>query len=270
MVRSAVSEGSLPFYQRILPLKGRSLKYEALGRIAYCGQVLSPDSFLSHLEGTDDLCRFDFLILDHAIAQMASWDADGFDSVNVNVNASSQSLELGGYASHIEKLLRMHGVRAENLTIEIIEPCTFWKNPRILWTLERLRSLGVGVAIDDFPCWGDPEGLLVWLRQNAHLISSLKLDRSLVRPACDNKGGIALAQLVRYTTEAHSLGLTVVAEGVEDERDMATMRLCNVDALQGFGIGKPEPACKVRHQVVVPRVWKSTSTRNARQSEMMA
>jgi len=139
-------------------------------------------------------------------------------------------------------LLKAHNVSPEQLVIEVVETCTFWREPAILYTLSRLRNIGVEIAIDDFPCWEESEGLIDWLRTEPVGIKTLKFDRSLVREVCDNKESAEPREFMRYLAFAHERDMRVIAEGVEDEHDAITMELCGVDALQGFGIGKPKPA----------------------------
>ncbi len=247
-IQKSVPSGAVPYFQPILtPTNRSSFAYEALGRLNHEGLILTPDHFLPRLEHTSYMAEFDRAILSRAIEQIAKWTHSG--GVNVHVNASADVLTQASYADFVSEQLSLYKVLPESLTIELVETCKFWKSPVILQTMTALKQLGVKVAIDDFPCWPDTQDLINWLMLNSDKVDSIKIDKSLVLEVCDGPTSInpKLEELVHYVFMAHNLGLHVIAEGVRNERDMRIMRLCEVDAVQGFGIDRPQPASQVYH-----------------------
>lgn len=256
-IRLAIPHGVVPFYQQILNLeKPEEICYEVLGRLTVNGSMLAPGEFLPSLVRSPLMARFDREILRLAIAQCAAWATEEDRFVHLHVNASAQALVHPTYATFVKELLSRYQVDPQYLTIEVVETCTFWKSQTTLRTLKELRRLGVNIAIDDFPCWENPQALLDWLAANKGAVQTIKLDRSLVNAACgyDVKGNRIdefaadsyLQQLIRYVAFARKMDLAVVAEGVENQEQMVTMQLCGIELLQGYGIGKPQPAHQFR------------------------
>lgn len=243
-VQTSVPFGALPFFQPIVNLADSSVSFESLGRLRHEGVVLNPAQFLPHLEGTPALEQFDRAILAKSVAQIAEWKMRLKVHAHVHVNASSDALRSTSYAQYVHRLLTRSKVDPSQLTIEVIETCSFWKDEQILKTLAVLQAIGVKVAIDDFPAWSDPRGLLEWLTAQPRGVDYLKIDRSLVRKVCDLRqdGGLAFREIREYVSVAKSLGIHTIAEGVEKVVDSEIMQFCGVDALQGYGIGKPVPA----------------------------
>jgi EAL domain-containing protein (putative c-di-GMP-specific phosphodiesterase class I) len=121
--------------------------------------------------------------------------------------------------------------------LEITES-SFMENPqRALQTLGRLRALGVRLSIDDF---GTGFSSLAYLRKLR--VHEIKVDRTFIAAMEDGDGMV----IVRSTIElAHNLGLTVVAEGIEDERNLARLRAMGCDEAQGFFMSRPLPEDKL-------------------------
>ena len=220
------------FLQKIESRDGH-ISCEALGRLSSGGRILSPAEFLPRFDGAD-IAEFDREVLAKAIP-LAGRDS----GVHVHVNADSHTLKSGGYAVLARELLCAHRVDPSYLTVEVVEPVPFWRDERVVSELRKVRQAGMGVAIDDFPCWENPDELLDWVRANPGIAGTLKLDRTVVRVACDCPSDDTVP---RYIAGAHALGMDVVAEGVESDGDVLTMLELGADALQGYGIAMPVPA----------------------------
>lgn len=246
-VKDAIPVGVVPFFQPIVATSG-VISYEALGRLVVSGETLAPGQFMPFLEGLALEAEFDREVTAKAIAQVAKWNAHRSVPVHIHVNASSQTLRDPGYVHFLREMLAAHRLAPELLTVEVVETCAFWKQKEVLATLSAVRWVGVQIAIDDFPCWEDPEALLSWLERDTVGISALKLDRSLVQDACrPDAAPVVLREVQRYVRLARQRGMTVVAEGVENDEQALAMQLLGADALQGFGIGRPCPAETAYH-----------------------
>ncbi len=151
-------------------------------------------------------------VLETALAQVARWRAQGLD-VPVAVNVSPRDVHTPGFAGAVAARLARHGVPAGSLQLEITEHVLLEDPQRAADTLNGLTGHGVKMSLDDF---GTGYSSLVHLRRLP--VSELKIDRSFVaRLAVDTED----AEIVRCTVDlAHSLGLLVVAEGVEERRDL--------------------------------------------------
>jgi diguanylate cyclase (GGDEF)-like protein/PAS domain S-box-containing protein len=173
-------------------------------------------------------------VLDEACRQLAVWRAEGIDAIRVAINLSARQLRAAGLVESVRAALRRHGLDGADIELEITETAAMENPERAIGQLRALRDLGVGLAIDDF---GTGYSSLAYLKLLP--IQTLKLDRAFVRDieSDENDAAISAATLAL----AHSLGLKVVAEGVETaaQRDFLVRHAC--DYLQGYLYGKPEP-----------------------------
>jgi EAL domain-containing protein (putative c-di-GMP-specific phosphodiesterase class I) len=138
----------------------------------------------------------------------------------------------------VERLLAEAGVDASRLELEITEGVIMADPVRVGSVLERLREVGVKLAIDDF---GTGYSSLAYLKSLP--VDVLKIDRSFVSNLTEEARDAAV---VRSAVElAHSLGLGVVAEGVEDEQTYEALRRLGCDFVQGYHVARPAPADEV-------------------------
>lgn len=172
-------------------------------------------------------------VLETALAQVARWRAQGL-FVPVAVNVSPRDVHTPGFAGSVAARLARHGVPAGALQLEITEHVLLEDPQRAADTLAGLTGHGVKMSLDDF---GTGYSSLVHLRKLP--VSELKIDRSFVaRLAIDNED----AEIVRCTIDlAHSLGLVVVAEGVEDDETWERLRDLHCDAVQGWLVAAAMP-----------------------------
>ncbi len=156
------------------------------------------------------------------------------DDVDVAVNASVHVLQAGDFAAVVEHELRTAGLDAEHLTLEITESALADDPVGLRAGLDALRRAGVGLSIDDF---GTGYSALAYLK---HLpVQELKVDSSFVREiAVDPRDASIVGSLVDL---AHGLGMTVVAEGVEDAAGVAILAGIGCDRLQGYTVSRPMP-----------------------------
>ncbi len=236
-LRDAVFTGGLVvFYQP--KVDSRTLKVrgvEALVRWQHPQRgLLMPDSFLLLAEQSGLMRGLTTAVLEQSLDQVKQWRREGRDlAVAVNLSASSLvDVELPG---RIADLLFERGLPASSLELEITEDFLMGDRERAREILTELRALGIRVAVDDF---GTGYSSLAYLRELP--IDQLKLDRSFVQPM---SGDQRAAAIVRSTIDlAHSLGMTLVAEGVEDEATAGQLALSGCDESQGFYFSKALPA----------------------------
>ncbi|MFD5258794.1 MULTISPECIES: putative bifunctional diguanylate cyclase/phosphodiesterase [Streptomyces] len=221
-------------YQPKVRFDGQVAGLEALVRWVHPerGKV-PPDEFIAIAESSGLMPHLTEYVLDTALEQVARWRAQGL-YVPVAVNVSPRDVHTPGFAGSVAARLARHGVPAAALQLEITEHVLLEDPQRAADTLNALTGHGVKMSLDDF---GTGYSSLVHLRRLP--VSELKIDRSFVaRLAVDTED----AEIVRCTVDlAHSLGLLVVAEGVEDDETWERLRDLGCDAVQGWLVAAAMP-----------------------------
>jgi len=237
-LRHAVEAGELElhFQPKVTLVEERTTSVEALVRWRHPKKgLVPPGDFIPFAEQTGYIGEITRWVLGRAIEQCGRWQADGA-RVRMCVNISARDLRQG------EELVQLVSARladaqlpAGMLCLEITESALM-EDPAIAQsTLRRLRELGVATSIDDY---GTGYSSLAYIKQLA--VTELKIDRGFVAGMeADQKN----AAIVRSTIElGHNLGLTVVAEGVETEHELAQLRRFGCDAAQGYLFARPMSA----------------------------
>jgi diguanylate cyclase (GGDEF)-like protein/PAS domain S-box-containing protein len=230
----AIDEGELVLhYQPKIELKtGQLAGVEALVRWAHpLRGSIGPDQFIPIAEQAGLIDRLTRWVLRAALAQAAAWQRIGL-VVPVAVNLSMRSLTDELLPDKIAELLLAARTPSSLLVLEITESRLMVDLPRTLSILQRLRAMGIRIAIDDF---GTGHSSLAYLKRLP--VDEVKIDRSFVRDiAADATDRI----IVRSTVDlAHSLGLRVVAEGVEDALTKELLAALGCDEVQGFHLSRP-------------------------------
>ncbi len=195
--------------------------------------LLQPDQFLDMVEDAGLMNRLTQVVLGKALDQAAVWRAEGRDLV-VAVNISASSLAHGALPSEVLLLLAARELPAHVLQLEITEEFLMADREGAKEVLTQLRGAGIRIAIDDF---GTGYSSLAYLRDLP--IDELKLDKSFVLAMNEDPRSAALVSAA--VALSHSLGLKMVAEGVEDERAHAALRRQRCDQGQGFHWARPMP-----------------------------
>ncbi|MEV0278667.1 bifunctional diguanylate cyclase/phosphodiesterase [Streptomyces sp. NPDC050610] len=234
-LRRALDAGDVELhYQPKVGFDGHVAGLEALVRWVHPdrGRV-PPDEFIAIAESSGLMPRLTEYVLETALGQVAKWRAMGLE-VPVAVNVSPRDVHSPGFAGAVAARLARHGVPPGSLQLEITEHVLLEDPQRAADTLEGLTGHGVKMSLDDF---GTGYSSLVHLRRLP--VSELKIDRSFVaRLVVDTED----AEIVRCTLDlAHSLGLLVVAEGVEDDETWERLRDLGCDAVQGWLVAAAMP-----------------------------
>ncbi|WP_030623783.1 putative bifunctional diguanylate cyclase/phosphodiesterase [Streptomyces sclerotialus] len=234
-LRRALDAGEVELhYQPKVRFDGQVAGLEALVRWVHPdrGRV-PPDEFIAIAESSGLMPRLTEYVLETALGQVARWRADGLE-VPVAVNVSPRDVHTPGFAGAVAARLARHQVPPGALQLEITEHVLLEDPQRAADTLNGLTGHGVKMSLDDF---GTGYSSLVHLRRLP--VSELKIDRSFVaRLAVDTED----AEIVRCTLDlAHSLGLLVVAEGVEDDETWERLRDLGCDAVQGWLVAAAMP-----------------------------
>ena len=235
-LRSAVEHGELRlYYQPKVTLATSAVTAaESLLRWLHPTRgMVPPGMFIPFAEHTGYIKVLTRWVLEEAIRQCAAWQQEGLH-IQISVNISARDLMSRDLPDYISELLQKFNVPASSLCLEITES-GFMEDPgHALRVLERLSAVGLELSIDDY---GTGYSSLSYLMQLP--VSELKIDRSFVSKMSGNED---LTTIVRSTIDlGHSLGLKVVAEGVEDPAGFALLRELGCDSAQGYYMSPPLP-----------------------------
>ncbi|HTJ70473.1 MAG TPA: EAL domain-containing protein [Actinospica sp.] len=236
-LRRALAGGEiqLHYQPKVSFAAGQVVGFEGLVRWNHATRgPVNPEEFVQLAEQTGLMSTLTTYVVERALAQAAVWWRSGL-SVPIAVNVSMRDIHAPNFVTSIQEGLAKHGVPAEALQLEITERVLLQDPQRAKATLERLDALGVNLSLDDF---GTGYSSLVLLRSVP--VREIKIDKSFVaRLAHDAED----AAIVRSTVDlAHSLGLKVVAEGVEDEITWQRLAELGCDVAQGWLLAKALPA----------------------------
>ena len=196
--------------------------------------LLQPVSFLSLVEEAGLMPSMTEVVLDMALDQAVLWQRQG-RSLTIAVNVSASSLIDDELPEKVAARLAARLLPTTCLRLEITEEVLMSDRERATGILRRLRETGIQISVDDF---GTGYSSLAYLRELP--IDELKLDRSFVSPMTNDARARAL--VVSTIALAHSLGMRMVAEGVEDAEALAELTRHGCDAAQGYFLSKPVPA----------------------------
>jgi diguanylate cyclase (GGDEF)-like protein/PAS domain S-box-containing protein len=200
--------------------------------------LLSPQAFIEVLEGSAIAEEAGNWIIDQACAATADWKRIGLGPVRVGVNLFAAQLRSGRLFDVVSSALLKHGLSPGELELEITENTVLRHNNQSTSALERLKSSGVSIAFDDF---GTGFASLSLLQQ--YPLTRLKIDRSFVAQVDRSVGDAAIVRALLGM--AKSLGLAVIAEGVErPEQEAALVRL-GCEEAQGYRYGRPMTAARI-------------------------
>ncbi|WP_345466033.1 EAL domain-containing protein [Deinococcus carri] len=237
-LRSALQEGRLDvYYQPIVNLVRQEWSsFEALARWQDpdLGWV-SPAEFIRVAEEAGLISDLGTVILRRALRQSVAWTAQWGRPVTVSVNVSATQLMRPEFPAHVAQLLQETGANARQLTLELTEAVVVQEADFVTAQLHALRELGVCVALDDFGTGFSSLAILGRLP-----IDILKVDRAFVRQVHQEPRRQALLSAVMLLGQR--LGITVVAEGVEEQRELDVLQGVGCTHVQGYYFARPQPA----------------------------
>jgi diguanylate cyclase len=223
----------LVYQPKFDPLKRRIVGVEALMRWhqTEMGQVF-PDRFIPIAEETGLIVSLGEWALEEACAQGERWMQQGLEPLKVAVNVSAQQLASGQLPAVVAGLLERHPQMHGALVLELTEGVLIDASSEVNAQLQQFRDQGVQLSIDDF---GTGYSSMNYLRH--FRLDEIKIDRSFVKDLPDRQSDLSIVRAM--TMLGHSLGMRVVAEGVETREQLACLAEIRVDQIQGYLIGKP-------------------------------
>lgn len=197
--------------------------------------IVPPKSFIHLLEETGMIVEVGFWIIRRVMEDIRLWHRLNLNPPRVAVNVSPIQLEQKNFLDSLQRLLRSTSGRSDRLDIEITESAVMTEVKKNIPKLKALREMGFQIAIDDF---GTGYSSLSYLSRLP--VNALKIDRSFIVDMSEHPNNLAIVTAI--ISLAHSLGLEVVAEGVELEEQAKLLRLLRCDLIQGNLYSPPLPA----------------------------
>ncbi len=229
-------EFELYFQPQVSARDGRVVGAESLIRWRHPARgLLPPGEFIPVAEEQRLILSIGQWVLREASRQAARWHAAGLDVSPVAVNLSTMQFRAPDFVEGVAQVLREEGVEGRLIELELTERMLMDDVPEVSARLEQLAQLGIRVSVDDFGTGYSSLGHLKELP-----IDKMKIDRSFVKDLPDNRGSAAITRAIIQM--ARSLGITAIAEGVENDAQRAFLAVNGCDELQGELIGPPMPA----------------------------
>jgi len=260
-LRRAIEKGelSIVYQPKVDPMTSNICGFEALVRWLDrdLGQV-SPGEFVAIAEETGQILALGEWVLNQVAHQAQHWVEAGLLDVSIAVNVSSYQIESDTLVDTVVGILRETGLPPCYLELEITESALLRNESHAIETLANLKDVGVKLALDDF---GTGYSSLSYLRRLP--IDTVKIDQSFVRDVLkDERGHDLVASIVSM---AHVLGLSVVAEGVENSEERDALVDIGCELIQGYFYSAGVPADRVPEMVAEGFSGHGTTMRNSRQ-----
>ena len=237
-LQHAVENGELRLhYQpKVDTASGRLLGMEALVRWMHPERgMISPAEFIPVAEDTGMIVAIGRWVLREACRQNAAWQQAGLRPLQVAVNLSARQFRSDNLLDEIDAALSETALPASLLELEITESMVMEDPERVINLLDKIRSRGIHLSLDDF---GTGHSSLAYLKRFP--INCVKIDRAFIKDMPENTDGVAIARTI--VAMAKSLGLTTVAEGVETVEQLELLKTMGCDQIQGYFFSRPLPA----------------------------
>jgi diguanylate cyclase (GGDEF)-like protein/PAS domain S-box-containing protein len=196
---------------------------------------ISPAEFIPIAEETGLIIPLGSWVLREACRQVVAWSNQGITDLVCAVNISAAQFRDGGFPNYVADTLRDTGAPASLIQLELTESLVMQDEKLGLAILNQLKALGLSLAIDDF---GTGYSSLSYLKRLP--VDTVKIDQSFVRELAEHNDDAAIVEAVVLL--AHSLGLKVVAEGVEQKSQLDFLRTRRCDEVQGYLFARPMPS----------------------------
>ncbi|WP_168215647.1 sensor domain-containing protein [Marinobacter confluentis] len=233
-----------PWFQPKVDQLGRFTGFEALVRWNHPERgLMNPGDFIDLAERKNLIIPLSDHVLRHACQQMSDWRRQfDIDSWTVSVNISQSQLAMRDFPEKVEKVLAATGLPARALLLEITETVVAENIYHSIRQMELIRALGVQFSLDDF---GTGYSSLSYLRQLP--IDELKIDKTFVDSLLHDEEGYAIVRAI--LSLAHSLKLSVVAEGIEEQPQWQELKTLGCEGFQGYLFSRPCPASQITEEL---------------------
>jgi diguanylate cyclase (GGDEF)-like protein len=223
----------LHYQPRVDTGTGELLSMEALLRWRHPSLgMVPPLDFIPLAESSGLILQIGAMVIDKACAQLAAWQKAGAALVPMSINVSPKQFQRGSVKQHLAAALERHNVAARLLEVEITESAMMGDQDEIIAELAAMRALGIKLHVDDFGTGYSSLSQLQRLKMDV-----LKVDRAFTAELGKSAEGKVFFQAI--VSMAHALGMSVVAEGVETDAQLATLQALGCNEVQGYLIARP-------------------------------
>jgi len=196
--------------------------------------IISPMTFLPVAEKSGLMAELDYWVIETACAQHAKWKNQGQPDFILAINITKYSFMDVSFLSKINYIISKTGIDPKRIELEITEGALIEPSPQVIQTIAELKHMGFTLAIDDF---GTGYSSLAYLQR--FNVDKLKIDRSFVKDVLTDSQGEAITSAI--ISMAKSLNLQILAEGVENQEQLALLKEKGCETYQGFYFSKPVP-----------------------------
>lgn len=233
MLLNAIDEDRIiPFFQPIYNIENSTVyKYEVLMRIKSRDNYLSPFPFIQIAEQNNLIKTVDLIILEKALSYKNI--ADPNDNIQFSFNISGMVLNNDEYLIKVVDIIRIHNIKPENIVLEITETQSIENLESLASIMHTYKKLGIKFSIDDF---GTAFSSIQYLKQIP--ADYIKIDGSFIRDINDKKQNFYLVQSMLNMSKAFKM--KTIAEFVESNQILNTIKNLGIDYAQGYYVGKPE------------------------------
>jgi diguanylate cyclase (GGDEF)-like protein/PAS domain S-box-containing protein len=237
------------YYQPQVSLEdGRIIGAEALIRWNHPKHgLISPAKFIPIAEDSRLIIPIGNWVLQEACRQAAAWQARGLAPINMAVNLSPHQLHQANFLELIESALNDAQLNARYLELEVTESVIMQEVKQVMTTLHGIKQLGVKLSLDDF---GTGYSSLSYLKRFA--FNKLKIDQSFVQDACNNNNDAAI--VLAIIGLGQTLGMDVLAEGVETREQLAFLKQTQTASIQGYLFSKPVTATEFEAMLATNKI----------------
>ena len=225
------------YYQPQVDHEGKLIGAEALARWPHAQNgMISPNEFIPVAESSGLILPLGALMLRIACRQLAIWSADpATERLTIAINVSALQMRQKDFVGEVRRIVEQTGANPQRLKIELTESTLVSNVDDVIAKMQKLKAIGIGFSLDDF---GTGYSSLSYLKRLP--LDQLKIDRSFVKDVLVDSNDAAIAQMIIALSK--SLGLSVIAEGVETEAQYAFLAQLGQLNYQGYLFGRPLPA----------------------------
>lgn len=237
-LQKAISNNELHlFYQPKVSINtGKIIGAEALIRWMHPQWgMMMPDRFIKVAEESGLIKGIGLWVLREACTQNKKWQAAGLPEIPIAINVSVVELHHANFMQEVVKVLLQTGLHPHHLELEVTESVAIQSEVTVIQDLNKLKEMGVRLSVDDF---GTGYSSLSYLKLLP--VNTIKIDKSFIRDIQVDANDAAIVNAIIKMSQ--SLGLTVIAEGVETEAQLAFLKSHNCDEMQGYLFSRPLPA----------------------------
>lgn len=200
--------------------------------------LIPPSAFIPLAEESGLIVEIGEWVFTSGCKQMKAWQEQGFNIPQISINLSVRQFHQRNFVSMVENILKGTGLSGQCLELEITEGVLMENTDELIATMHKIKDMGIKISVDDF---GTGYSSLSYIK--SFPIDVLKIDRSFVSDITHDLGGRAIVKTI--IALAHSLRMKVVAEGVEDVKQLQLLTEEGCDMYQGYYFSKPMPVIAI-------------------------